>query len=117
MTSWLPARSLTEEAIDKNPVAQYNKDSAESNYYNRNLDRILVMRSSFPWKSHLFDIEKERNLFEKKHFLYVLYPDSHGKTRVQAVPAREDSFESRLGRPPLFLLLVVLLCVPHSCEN
>lgn len=52
----------------------------------------------FPWKEHLFQLEKEQGLQGLVKF--VLFTDPKGKWRVQAVPKTPDSFESRVGLMP-----------------
>jgi uncharacterized UPF0160 family protein len=51
-----------------------------------------------PWKSHLFDLEKELNI-EENQIKYVLYEDNSNSFRVQCVPVSENSFTNRLSLP------------------
>ncbi|KAL2315988.1 hypothetical protein POMI540_0763 [Schizosaccharomyces pombe] len=77
--SWLPAKTLAREAILK------AKDSP-----------ILILDQFFPWKGHLFDIEKELGI--ENQFKYAIYSD--GKAwRVQAVSIDPTSFTCRLPLP------------------
>ena len=58
---------------------------------------ILHIESSVPWKSHLFDLEKEQNLVNNE-IKYVIYPDNANSTwRIQCVPLGEGSFTNRLS--------------------
>lgn len=48
-----------------------------------------------PWKEHFFELEKEMEL-EKENISLVIYNDTSGKWRVQAIPVSEMSgFENR----------------------
>jgi len=80
--SWLPARSLVEEAIDR----RFEVDSS---------GEIILFNQFCPWKSHLFDIEREKKLDGTIKF--CLFSDLNGTWRVQCVPKREDSFENRIS--------------------
>lgn len=55
-------------------------------------------KGMFPWKEHLFQLEKEQDLVGRVKF--VLFTDEKGKWRVQAVPKTPNSFESRVGLAP-----------------
>ena len=58
---------------------------------------ILHIESSVPWKSHLFDLEKELGLTNNE-IKYVIYPDTTNNTwRIQCVPLGENSFTNRLS--------------------
>jgi uncharacterized UPF0160 family protein len=82
--AWLPARSIVEEAIN----ARASVDES---------GKIVVLSQFCPWKSHLLDLEDENNI--KGHILYVVYGDSGGDWRVQAVAQSEESFQSRKALP------------------
>lgn len=82
--SWLPARDLVVEALDK------RMDIHPSG-------KILVFEQSCPWKEHLFKLEQEFGIEEKP--LYVLYPDDNNQWRVQCVPESPESFDSRKALP------------------
>lgn len=71
--SWLPAREIVAKAVG---------------------GPVVVLETYCPWQAHLFALEK--NDAESK---YVMYEDSKGGWRVQAVPIREGSFTSRLPLP------------------
>ena len=53
-----------------------------------------------PWKSHLFDLEKELGV-AKNEIKYVVYQDKGADKsfRVQCVPISDDSFVNRLSLP------------------
>lgn len=86
--SWLPARSLVVDALDK--AAEVHPSG-----------RVIALDRSCPWKEHLLDLEKERGLVEDKTVLYVLYPESspEGNWRIQCVPLRPEGFENRKSLP------------------
>jgi uncharacterized UPF0160 family protein len=84
--SWLPARSIVQEAFDAR-----SKYDAEG--------RVLVLEGGgVPWKDHLYTLEGD-----KPSVLYVLYPEKSGdassKWRIQCVPESADSFTSRKPLP------------------
>ncbi|KAG0735296.1 hypothetical protein G6F57_000198 [Rhizopus arrhizus] len=87
-TSWLPARTLVVEALDK-------ADEVHSSA------RIIALERSCPWKEHLLDLENERGLTGDKSILYVLYPEGspEGNWRIQCVPVRPEGFENRKSLP------------------
>ena len=81
--SWLTARSLVKTSF----LASKKEKS-----------RCLVLETICPWKEHLFDLEVENGL--TGHFLYAIYPDlTSGTFRIQAVPVRDGSFDSRKPLP------------------
>jgi uncharacterized UPF0160 family protein len=85
--SWLPARGIVSAAM---------KACVESK------KRILIFDEFAPWKSHMFDLEKELGV--EGHVLYVLYPEDgstrkKGKWRIQAAPVAPDSFAQRKSLP------------------
>jgi uncharacterized UPF0160 family protein len=82
-SSWLPARSIVQDAIDR----RFEHDS---------LGRILVLSQHCPWKDHIFDLEAKANV---NQILYILYQDSAGSWRIQAVPLDPNSFSSRKALP------------------
>jgi uncharacterized UPF0160 family protein len=86
--SWLPARSLVVDALDK------AKDVNVSG-------RVIALERACPWKEHLLDLEKERGLVNDKSILYVLYPEGaqEGNWRIQCVPLRAEGFENRKSLP------------------
>jgi uncharacterized UPF0160 family protein len=83
--SWWPARSIVQKATD----ARFDVDASGA---------ILLMEQFAPWKSHLFDIEKEMGLVNEE-IKYVIYSDSNGAWRIQCVSAGENSFKNRLSLP------------------
>lgn len=85
--SWLPARSIVQTALI---APQKDTDEVESS--------ILVLEKNCPWKEHLFDLEEKAGVPGK--VLFVLYEDrNEGTWRIQSVPVRLDSFESRKMLP------------------
>ena len=78
--SWLPARAIVRRAL-QSPVEV----------------GIVKLERYCPWSGHLFDVERELGAVGKT--LYVLYQDTAGKWRVQAVPVSEGSFQSRKKLP------------------
>lgn len=87
LNSWLPARSIVQTGLLKVPV------SAEGEH-----EAMLILESNCPWKEHLFDLEEKLGV--NGRILYVLYEDRNEMTwRIQCVPAKLDSFESRKSLP------------------
>ncbi len=96
--AWLPARSSVQAAFGER--RKYDPQG-----------RLLVLDRSMPWKSHLYELEAQRQLEQQEEMkdeapeevVYVLYPESaageNSPWRIQAVPVREDSFESRKPLP------------------
>ena len=79
--SWLPARQIVAEAINK----RFQCDES---------GEILVLPEYCPWEDHLFELEKKFN-FEAK---YLIWPDKEG-WRIRAVPLKVGSFDNRLPLP------------------
>jgi len=101
--SSLPARAFVEEAIRK----RFDVDSS---------GQIIKFESGgMPWKSHLYDLEKEYKIGvsddngantdgEKQNqkddlIKFVLYTDQSGMWRIQAVTVEGQAFENRLSLP------------------
>ena len=60
--------------------------------------KIIVLQSGgVPWKSFLYYFENKHNLGPIVRF--VLYPDTAGMWRVQAVTVEGSDFTNRLGLP------------------
>jgi uncharacterized UPF0160 family protein len=59
---------------------------------------VLKMSTFAPWKSHLFDLEKEMNLTNDE-IKYVLFEDSSSAWRIQCVPINPNSFINRQSLP------------------
>lgn len=75
---WLPARD-------------YVKSSIESRFQVHESGTVLLFNERFPWKEHLFDLEKEMELGQVIKF--VLFSDNaNGSWRVQSVPVSPTSF-------------------------
>eukprot|EP00397_Hematodinium_sp_SG-2012_P039159 GEMP01042715.1.p1 GENE.GEMP01042715.1~~GEMP01042715.1.p1 ORF type:complete len:337 (+),score=85.50 GEMP01042715.1:71-1081(+) len=72
---WLPARQTVADA------------------YGEGGEEVIVMPRHCPWQEHLFELEA------KPIAKYVLFQDTRGGWRVQAVPREIGSFENRLPLP------------------
>jgi uncharacterized UPF0160 family protein len=83
--NWYPAREIVFKAIEN----RFNIDPSGS---------IVVIEPFAPWKSHLFDLEKELNL-NNQELKYAMYKDSNGSWRIQCIPVEENSFKNRLSLP------------------
>jgi uncharacterized UPF0160 family protein len=81
---WWPARSIVANAL----AERFSVHVSGS---------IAVLPQSCPWKEHLFELEKEET--SSNPVLYVLYQDTGGSWRIQAVPQTPTSFESRKKLP------------------
>lgn len=81
----LPARSFVEQAV----LDRMNVDSSG--------EIIKLSSGGLPWKSHLYELEKEYKIDPLVKF--VLYTDQAGMWRVQAVTVEGQAFENRLGLP------------------
>jgi uncharacterized UPF0160 family protein len=84
--SWWPARSIVQSALD----SRFEIDPS---------GRIIQLSQVCPWKDHLFDLEKECKI---EPVIYVLYQDTGGSWRVQAVPPSVNSFDSRKKLPEVW---------------
>ncbi|XP_075757714.1 LOW QUALITY PROTEIN: MYG1 exonuclease [Pelodiscus sinensis] len=83
--SWLPARALVEETLEK----RFEVDPS---------GEILVFsQGGCPWKEHLFSLEAELGV--EKPIKFVLYADQGGQWRVQCVPTGPHTFQNRLPLP------------------
>jgi len=81
--SWLPARTIVEQAINK----RFEIDPS---------GEIMCFEvSGCPWKEHLFNIEEDLGI--EGAIKFVLYADNSGKWRVQTVPDQVGSFGFRVG--------------------
>ncbi|KAJ8608162.1 hypothetical protein CTAYLR_010301 [Chrysophaeum taylorii] len=76
LESWLPARDIVARALSSST------------------GEIVDLETYCPWQAHIFDLETEPGRAK-----YVLYEDSKGGWRVQAVPVQAGSFKSRLPLP------------------
>lgn len=86
--SWLPARSFVLEDLK----VRHEVDASGG---------ILLLTRYCPWKSHLYDLEKELGITKPEDQVkYVVYKDNkENKWRVQAVSVSPSSFESRKPLP------------------
>eukprot|EP01027_Heterolobosea_sp_BB2_P007177 GEZU01010699.1.p1 GENE.GEZU01010699.1~~GEZU01010699.1.p1 ORF type:complete len:310 (+),score=81.49 GEZU01010699.1:345-1274(+) len=82
--SWLPARSIVEECLAKRHELHPSGEIMK-------LDRFC------PWQEHLFDLETEQNIYGTTK--YVLFQDTKGSWRVQAVSTGSGSFTNRMPLP------------------
>lgn len=91
-TSWLPARTIV-----ANAYAKRTEDDPSGS--------TMVMREFAPWKDHLYTLEEEgvADLEVSKQVLYVVYQDiTKASWRIQCVPVRKGSFQSRKPLPELW---------------
>lgn len=85
--AWLPARSFVLSDLKNRTTI----DESGS---------ILLLTRYCPWKSHLYDLEKELGIPKDNQVKYVVYEDSKEKKwRIQAVSVTPSSFESRKPLP------------------
>lgn len=84
--SWWPARSLVADAVALSARTAVHPSG-----------QIMVLEHFCPWKDHLFELEGEMDA--RGSVLYVLYQDTGGSWRIQAVPQDPTSFESRKKLP------------------
>ncbi|KAJ1943970.1 hypothetical protein GGF37_002415 [Kickxella alabastrina] len=86
--AWLPGRKIVEQGFEN----RFDIDSS---------GQIVLFEQFCPWKDHVDIIEEEvmAKSPESPKILYVLYPDTAGAWRVQAVPERPGSFKSRHPLP------------------
>jgi uncharacterized UPF0160 family protein len=80
----LPARKIVEDAV-------HSRMSVDPT------GQIIKLSQFAPWSEHLFDLEK--TLGCEGNILYVIFPDTSGMWRVQAVPTKPGSFETRKALP------------------
>lgn len=86
LKSWLPARTIVQTSL----LACSSLDADES--------KILILDTNCPWKEHLFELEEKLGI--RGQIVYAIYEDLNEKTwRIQAVPLKLDSFESRKMLP------------------
>lgn len=85
--TWLPARSLVVDALDR------RFDAHESG-------RVLELSSQCPWKEHYFSLEEQLGDDLSPRIDYVIFEDtSNGTWRVQSVPVSPESFVLRTPLP------------------
>jgi uncharacterized UPF0160 family protein len=81
----IPARAFVERAL----LNRYETDAS---------GEIIVLESGgLPWRGHLYKLEKEHKVESLVKF--VLYTDTAGMWRVQAVTVEGKGFENRLSLP------------------
>lgn len=76
--SWLPARTIVENAIKKRHSIQKSGE-------------IIELEKFAPWQEHLYELEKKHDCNIK----YVLYPNGNNDFRVICVPVVHGSFVCR----------------------
>jgi len=81
---WWPARSIVQTSLANRRAVHPS-------------GKIAVLNHFCPWKDHLFEIEGELGC--PGEVLYVLYQDTSGSWRIQAVPKDPESFDSRKKLP------------------
>ncbi|KAJ2123024.1 hypothetical protein IW147_002956 [Coemansia sp. RSA 720] len=86
--SWLPGRKIVEQGY----TGRFDIDKS---------GQIVLFDTFCPWKDHITTIEDEalEKNPEQAKIVYVLYPDTSGAWRVQAVPEKPGSFVSRHPLP------------------
>ena len=83
----LPARSYVERAL---LVRSATDPSGEI---------IRLESGGLPWRNHLYDLERVHGIPDDRLVKFVLYTDTAGMWRVQAVTVEGRGFENRLGLP------------------
>eukprot|EP00936_MAST-01D_sp_MAST-1D-sp1_P000686 g686.t1 len=90
-TSWWPARSLVQASVAS--AVAGGVDGCPPG-------EVLVLERYCPWQGHLFDLEAAGTAgAEAGRAKYVLYTDTSGMWRIQAVPVALGSFTSRIALP------------------
>lgn len=111
--SWLPARSLTERAIEKGQAVFPS-------------GQVLVLDTYAPWKDHLHELEERRGV--QGRALYVLFPDarctwcvSHSSaaravepTRLAPLPPPHPTLPHTTPPPPNRRRIVAVPVEPDS---
>ncbi|XP_025193067.1 UPF0160 protein MYG1, mitochondrial [Melanaphis sacchari] len=85
--TWLPARSLVIDALEKR-------------YETHKSGRVIEFNQSCPWKEHYFVLEEElgEDLSPKIDFV-IYYDNSNSAWRIQSIPINPHSFTSRKPLP------------------
>lgn len=89
LLEWLPARSIVAKAYAERTAVHGS-------------GQILQLQGYCPWASHLYDLEvkaREGKQTPPPLVMYVVFPDSGGSYRVQAVAEAPGSFVSRKALP------------------
>jgi len=85
--TWLPARSLIVEALEKRFITH---DSG----------RVLELSTPCPWKEHYFSLEEELGDDLDPKIDFVIFEDFSNNTwRIQSIPVSPNSFELRKPLP------------------
>jgi uncharacterized UPF0160 family protein len=111
--AWLPARDLVWTAMEKRfevdpsgQIVKFDRVSLQAFLTLKSIsaDAAERLHQSLPWKEHLHTLEASLRPLSNP-ILYILYPEGDGEQsnwRIQAVPERPDSFESRKALPERF---------------
>ncbi|XP_046292230.1 MYG1 exonuclease isoform X2 [Marmota monax] len=83
--SWLPARTLVEEALAR----RFQVDPSGK--------IVELAKGGCPWKEHLYHLES--GLSPPVAIMFVIFTDQAGQWRVQCVPKEPHSFQNRLPLP------------------
>lgn len=78
----LPARNIVLDSFNKREAFHPSKS-------------YIFFDKTCPWKSHLYDIEKENDCFGSIAFAF--YRDGRGLYRIQAVSVSSSSFDNRVS--------------------
>lgn len=84
--SWLPARSIVLESLEKRFKVHPS-------------GRIMELSQFCPWKEHYFLLEEEMGTDLNPKIDFVVFEDSNGSWRIQAMPITPNSFELRKPLP------------------
>lgn len=85
--TWLPARSLV-------------VDSLEKRFQTHKSGRILELNKPCPWKEHYFSLEEELGEDLNPKIDYIIFEDpSNGSWRIQSMPVSPNSFALRKPLP------------------
>lgn len=85
--TWLPARSLVIDALEKR-------------FQTHKSGRILELTKPCPWKEHYFSLEVELGNDLNPKIDYVIFEDHSNETwRIQSIPVSPESFELRKPLP------------------
>merc|ERR1719198_254505 len=88
LCNWWPARAAIVAAVEGASEVHASKE-------------IVVLESNIAYDSHLYEVEKERDVAGVTK--YVLYPEPTGEWRIKAVAEKEGSFAQRLKLPKAWL--------------
>jgi len=85
--TWMPARSLVIEALEKRFITHYS-------------GRVIELGTHCPWKDHYFSLEEELGDDLDPKIDFVIFEDFSNNTwRIQSIPISPESFELRKPLP------------------